>query len=135
MIACSTLHALGAKIINSSSTNFAAVEAPWGTWQVLDDNPIFKVKKVLVKPGQRLSYQKHFKREENWFITHGEAEVTLNDQIHLLKEGEFIHIAFEDKHRIANPSETKDLIFIEIQRGSYFGEDDIVRFQDDYGRK
>lgn len=102
---------------------------------MLDDNPIFKVKKVLVKPGQRLSYQKHFKREENWFIAHGEAEVTLDDQIHRLKEGEFIHIPFEAKHRINNPSVSQDLIFIEIQRGSYFGEDDIVRFQDDYGRK
>lgn len=88
-----------------------------------------------MKPGQRLSYQKHFKREENWFVAHGEAEVTLDDEIHHLKEGEFIHIPFESKHRISNPSESQDLIFIEVQRGSYFGEDDIVRFQDDYGRK
>ena len=113
---------------------FPVIQAPWGTWQVLDDSENFKVKKIVMKPGQRLSYQKHFKREENWFVVQGEAQVTLDDREHHLQVGEFIHIPTESKHRIANPSAQQDLIFIEIQRGTYFGEDDIIRFQDDYGR-
>jgi len=111
-------------------------QTPWGTWEVLDESDSkFKVKKIVIKPGQRLSYQKHFKREENWFMAQGLAEVTLDDEIHNLKAGQWIHIPFEAKHRIKNPSDTEDLIFIEIQRGTYFGEDDIVRFTDDYGRE
>ncbi len=119
-------------MLGSSGTQ--KIIAPWGTWEVLDDSSNFKVKKVLIKPGQRLSYQKHFQREENWFIVQGQAEVTLNDTIHILKTGEFIYIPQEAKHRIANITNDQDLIFIEIQRGTYFGEDDIVRFFDDYGR-
>lgn len=109
-------------------------ETPWGSWTVLDDKDNFKVKKIIIKPGHRLSYQKHMKRQENWFIVQGEAEVTLNDDKKRLSHGDFIYIPFEAKHRIANISKTEDLIFIEIQRGTYFGEDDIVRFEDDYGR-
>lgn len=115
-------------------SSFPIIQAPWGTWQVLDDSPNFKVKKITMKPGQRLSYQKHFKREENWFVVQGEALVTRDDVDHKLTVGEFIHIPLESKHRIANPTQDQDLIFIEIQRGTYFGEEDIVRFQDDYGR-
>jgi len=109
-------------------------KTPWGSWTVLDDKDSFKVKKIIIKPGQRLSYQKHMKRQENWFIVKGHAEVTLNDDKKNLSEGDFIYIPFEAKHRIANASKTEDLIFVEIQRGSYFGEDDIERFEDDYGR-
>lgn len=109
-------------------------ETPWGAWTVLDDKDDFKVKKIVIKPKQRLSYQKHSKRQENWFIVKGHAEVTLNDDKKYLSEGDFIYIPYEAKHRIANSSATEDLIFVEIQRGSYFGEDDIVRFDDDYGR-
>ena len=109
--------------------------APWGSWQVLDDAGDYKVKRVLVKPGNRLSYQKHFKREEFWMIVQGEAEVTLNGKVTKLKPGQSIFIPKEAAHRIANDqSNTKDVIFIEIQRGEYFGEDDIVRLEDDYGR-
>lgn len=107
---------------------------PWGSWTVLDDKDNFKVKKIIIKPGQRLSYQKHMKRQETWFIVQGNAEVTLNDDKKLLSEGDSIYIPFEAKHRIANNSKDTDLIFIEIQRGTYFGEDDIVRYADDYGR-
>ncbi len=110
--------------------------APWGSWQVLDDAENYKVKRVTVKPGNRLSYQKHFKREEFWTIVQGEAEVTLDGKIHKLKPGESIFIAKEAAHRIANNQNSiDDVIFIEIQRGSYFGEDDIIRLEDDYGRK
>lgn len=118
-----------------TDTKYQKVEAPWGTWQVLDDSDDFKVKKIIMQPGQRLSYQMHYKREENWFIVQGQARVTLNDEEHILNTGEFIHIPFEAKHRMANNSDKEKLIFIEIQRGTYFGEDDIVRFQDDYGRQ
>jgi mannose-6-phosphate isomerase-like protein (cupin superfamily) len=109
--------------------------SPWGTWEVLDDAENFKVKKIVVKPGGRLSYQKHFKREENWLIVQGKAEFTLDDKIQVLKTGDFVHIPLESYHRIKNISDSQDLIYIEIQRGTYFGEDDIVRKSDDYGRK
>ncbi len=110
------------------------VEAPWGTWQVIDEHKLYKVKKVTIKTGQRLSYQAHQHREENWFIVQGEAEVILDDKYHQLKAADYIHIPPKAKHRIRNCSNTENLIFIEIQRGSYFGEDDIERFADDYGR-
>jgi mannose-6-phosphate isomerase-like protein (cupin superfamily) len=114
----------------------APQQTPWGYWQVLDDNEIYKVKKISVKPGQRLSYQKHFKREEFWIIVQGQAEVVLNGEIHRLNPGQTISIPQESLHRVGNASSSsEDLIFIEIQRGEYFGEDDIVRLEDDYGRK
>lgn len=109
-------------------------ETPWGCWTVLDDKDNFKVKKIAIKPTQRLSYQKHNHREENWFIVQGQAVVILDDVVYQVKEGDFIHIPFGSKHRIENISSDTILIFIEIQRGSYFGEDDIIRYADDYGR-
>lgn len=110
-------------------------ETPWGKWEVLDDsNDSFKVKKITIKAGQRLSYQKHFKRAERWFIVQGQAEVILDDIAHQLATGQDIEIPLEAKHRIKNSHDSNDLVFIEIQTGSYFGEDDIVRFDDDYGR-
>ena len=108
-------------------------ERPWGRFEVLMDNNNFKSKIITVWPGQRLSYQSHAKRSEHWIITSGEAKVTLNDEIHHLKGGEYIYIPQGSKHRIANDS-TEVIEFIEVQSGSYFGEDDIVRFSDDYGR-
>ncbi|MCE2929705.1 MAG: phosphomannose isomerase type II C-terminal cupin domain [Candidatus Caenarcaniphilales bacterium] len=117
-------------MLDTQKTNIT----PWGSWQVLDDSEDFKVKKIKIKSGQRLSYQKHFKREENWFIVNGQALVTLDDEEQELGPGDYIHIPFQAKHRIANISSTEELVFIEIQKGTYFGEDDIVRFADDYGR-
>ncbi len=116
------------------STNYPIITAPWGTWQILDETSNYKVKRVLIKPNQRLSYQSHTKREENWFIAQGSAIVVLDDIEHNLKAGGYIHIPVGAKHRIQNDSSNEDLIFVEIQRGSYFGEDDIQRFADDYGR-
>lgn len=108
---------------------------PWGSWTVLEDAPNFKVKKIIVKPGNRLSYQKHFKREEFWIVVQGQAEVLLDGELHSLTSGETIHIPKESLHRVSNKNgNADDLIFIEIQRGDYFGEDDIVRVDDDYGR-
>ena len=108
--------------------------SPWGTWEILDDSTNFKVKKIVVKPNQRLSYQKHFKRSEDWFIVQGQAKFTLDDEEQILNKGDQVHIPIESFHRIENISDSEELIYIEIQLGTYFGEDDIVRKQDDYGR-
>lgn len=109
-------------------------ETPWGSWEVLLDEPLCKVKKIIVNPGQRLSYQKHFKREERWVIVQGTATVTLDDKITKYQPGEVVFIPLEAAHRIANQEASEAVVFIEVQRGSYFGEDDIVRLEDDYGR-
>jgi len=106
---------------------------PWGRWVVLDDDDAFKVKRIEVLPGKRLSYQKHFKREEHWYIVKGQARVTRDGQDHLLGEGACISIGREALHRIENVGSDL-LVFIEVQRGEYFGEDDIVRMEDDFGR-
>ena len=106
---------------------------PWGHYDVLLDTDYCKIKQITVKPNQRLSYQRHEKREEYWTIVKGQATVTLNDKKIDLSEGQQIHIPQHANHRIANKS-SEPLIFIEIQRGSYFGEDDIIRIKDDYNR-
>lgn len=106
---------------------------PWGNWFVLDDQEHFKVKRIEVLPGKRLSYQKHFKREEHWQIVRGQARVTIDGQDFLLGEGECIRVARGALHRIENTGQVL-LVFIEVQKGDYFGEDDIVRVEDDYGR-
>ena len=107
---------------------------PWGKWFVLQDEPDFKVKRIEVLPGKRLSYQMHFKREEHWQIVRGEARVTIDGKDHALKTENCIRITRQALHRIKNTGTTL-LIFIEVQRGDYFGEDDIVRVEDDFGRK
>ncbi len=113
--------------------NFEKASPPWGVWSVLDDNDEFKVKRIEVIPGARLSYQKHFRRDEHWYVVKGQALATVDGQEHHLREGDSLNVRRGAFHRIANAG--KDLlIFIEVQRGEYFGEDDIVRFQDDYGR-
>ena len=119
---------------NKKNPHANSADTPWGHWEVLLDETSCKVKKITVLPGKRLSYQKHFKRQEHWMVVEGVAKVTLNTQEHILKSGEYIDIPQEAAHRIANES-SEPLVFIEIQRGSYFGEDDIVRLQDDYGRE
>jgi mannose-6-phosphate isomerase len=107
---------------------------PWGSYTVLDEGEGFKVKRIEVLPGKRLSYQKHLHRAEHWLVVTGAAKVTLNDEIYTLQESRAIDIAVGDKHRVENPSENEILIFIEIQKGDYLGEDDIIRFEDDFGR-
>lgn len=106
---------------------------PWGGYEVLLDEPTYKVKRITVLPGQRLSYQKHAKRQEHWCVTSGQATVTLDGADHSLTVGKTIDIPRGAAHRMANPGKVS-LVFIEIQTGSYFGEDDIVRMEDDYGR-
>ena len=107
---------------------------PWGSFTVLDEGDRFKVKRLEVLPQKRLSYQRHRRRAEHWFVVQGTAKVTLNDNEILVKAGESIDIRTGDKHRVENPDEKELLVFIETQTGDYFGEDDIERFEDDFGR-
>ena len=106
---------------------------PWGTFTVLDEADGFKVKRIEVLPGKRLSYQKHSKRAEHWVVVHGTAKVTLDDRDIIVEAGEAIDIGIGTAHRVENAGK-QTLVFIEVQRGSYLGEDDIVRLQDDFGR-
>ena len=108
-------------------------ERPWGTFTVLDEADGFKVKRIEVLPGKRLSYQKHAQRAEHWVVVQGTAKVTLDDRDILVAAGEAIDIAIGAAHRVENPGR-ETLVFIEVQRGGYLGEDDIVRLQDDFGR-
>lgn len=115
-------------------SNKEMASPPWGMWEVLLDEPTYKVKRINVLPGKRLSYQKHFKRREHWMVVAGNGVVTIDGKDIYLTKGQSIDIAEEQAHRMANNGDV-DLIFIEIQQGEYFGEDDIVRLEDDYGRE
>lgn len=106
---------------------------PWGAFEILRDTEHFKSKVITVNPMSQLSYQSHSKRAEHWIITRGEGEVVLNDQVIPVKAGSHVFIPTQAKHRMRNTSESV-LEFVEVQLGSYFGEDDIVRYQDDYKR-
>lgn len=106
---------------------------PWGTFTVLDEGEDFKVKRIEVLPGKRLSYQKHAQRAEHWIVVQGRAKVTLDGREIVVTPGEAVDIAIGMAHRVENPG-SEPLVFIEVQRGSYLGEDDIVRLQDDFGR-
>ena len=110
---------------------------PWGSFEHLLDESYCKVKRIIVKPGQRLSYQYHHKRSECWVVVQGRATVTLDGKDFEYESdnelGNIVNIPVGTKHRVRNDEEI-DLIFIETQTGTYFGEDDIVRLEDDYGR-
>ena len=106
---------------------------PWGSWHVLDEGEGFKVKRIEVLAGKRLSYQKHAHRAEHWFVVLGTAKVTLDGEEHFKRAGEAIDIPVGAAHRVENGGEDL-MVFIEVQRGDYLGEDDIVRLEDDFGR-
>jgi mannose-6-phosphate isomerase len=106
---------------------------PWGFYQILSDMPDHKIKRITVYPGQRLSYQRHFHRSEHWYVVKGRATVTENGQDIELTSGQCIVLPVGSWHRVKNPGE-EDLVFVEVQTGDYFGEDDIERSEDDYGR-
>lgn len=108
-------------------------ERPWGSFTVVSDGQDFKVKILEVLPGKRLSLQSHQKREENWVVAEGSAWVQLDDEYFSLEKGEHIFIPKTCKHRLENKSE-QILKIVETQTGEYFGEDDIVRYADDYNR-
>ncbi len=108
-------------------------ERPWGRYLVLEDAPDHKVKRITVLPGKRLSYQRHSRRSEHWFVLDGEGFVTLDGTDHQVRAGDAIDVPATTAHRITNNG-SEDLSFIEVQHGEYFGEDDIVRLEDDFGR-
>ncbi len=106
---------------------------PWGFFQVLADEPDHKVKRIVVYPGKRLSLQKHRHREEHWYILSGQALVTRDQELIPLTKRGAVDIPQEAIHRIENTG-SDNVTFIEVQSGSYFGEDDIERIEDDFGR-
>lgn len=109
------------------------VYRPWGSYETLVLSDRFQVKRIVVDPGEENSLQLHYHRAEHWIVVSGTAEVTIGENTRLLTENESVYIPLGMKHRIKNPG-TIPLVFIEVQSGSYLGEDDIVRLQDDYGR-
>jgi mannose-6-phosphate isomerase len=106
---------------------------PWGQYTVLDDQAGHKVKRIVVNPGKRLSYQRHRRRSEHWFVVSGHGEVTLDGRPHPVAPGTAIDVPVGCAHRVAAQG-PEELVFIEIQKGDSFGEDDIERLEDDYGR-
>ena len=108
-------------------------ERPWGSYTVLEDAPDHKVKRLEVLPGKRLSYQKHERRAEHWFVVSGNAIVTLDGEEIAVPTLGANDIPRGAAHRIANAGNDL-LVFIEVQHGDYFGEDDIIRLEDDFGR-
>lgn len=108
-------------------------ERPWGSYQVLDESSSYKIKRIEVKPGQRLSLQKHHHRSEHWIVVSGTALVTCGDQQQTINVNESTFIPIGLNHRLQNPGKIP-LVIIEVQSGEYLGEDDIVRFDDDYNR-
>jgi len=106
---------------------------PWGFYENLAEDSNHKVKRITVQPGKRLSLQRHNRRAEHWYVVEGEAVVTLGIRTVKLLPGQYVDIARGEDHRMENPGSSR-LVFIEIQTGDYFGEDDIIRVEDDFGR-
>jgi mannose-1-phosphate guanylyltransferase/mannose-6-phosphate isomerase len=109
------------------------VHRPWGWYDSIDQGPRHQVKRIMVKPGASLSLQMHHHRAEHWIVVKGTAEVTVGEQVILLAENQSTYIPLGSRHRLRNPGKVP-LEIIEVQSGSYLGEDDIVRFEDTYGR-
>jgi mannose-1-phosphate guanylyltransferase / mannose-6-phosphate isomerase len=112
----------------------ARVHRPWGNYERLDLGERFQVKRIVVKPGGRLSLQKHRRRAEHWVVVRGTARVTIGKKVSTLKENQSVFVPQGSKHRLENRGKIP-LELIEVQTGRYFGEDDIERFEDDYRRK
>ena len=108
-------------------------ERPWGWFEILFEEANLKIKRIMVKPGSRLSLQSHEQRAENWVVVQGQARVTLSEQTVELEKSGSVFIPEKARHRVENPGK-QELVFIEVQTGTYLGEDDITRFQDDFGR-
>lgn len=106
---------------------------PWGEYWVLENAETHKVKRILVYPGQRLSLQYHYHRAEVWTVISGVGTITINEEIKDFKAGQVAQIPLGAHHRIENKT-SEPVVFIEVQHGTYFGEDDIVRIEDDYNR-
>lgn len=106
---------------------------PWGGYTTVLHGERFQVKRLFVKPGKRLSLQKHYHRSEHWIVVRGTAEVTVDGEVTLLAENESIYLPLGAVHRLANPGKMQ-LELIEVQTGSYLGEDDVIRLEDEFGR-
>lgn len=107
---------------------------PWGWYQILFENNDTKVKRIFVNAGGKLSYQMHHKRNEVWAVVKGQGYVVIDEVIQRIGAGSVVQIPAGRRHRVVNDHDSDSLEFIEVQTGEYFGEDDIVRFIDDYGR-
>jgi mannose-6-phosphate isomerase len=107
---------------------------PWGTYEVLEEDSGFKVKKIVVEVGHRLSLQSHRQRSEHWVIVSGQAVVTLDGAERVVGTNQAVHIPAGAQHRVENRG-SEPLVFVEVQCGDYLGEDDIIRYQDDYQRE
>ena len=107
---------------------------PWGTYQILHEDPTCKVKKLTVKPDQQLSLQYHLKRQEHWVVVSGHAEVTIGRDVFSVEPQQSVFIPYHALHRLKNVDAEEDLVVIEVQTGEYFGENDITRIADDYDR-
>ena len=120
-------------MIKNNYLTIESVVRPWGKFHVIHDEKNYKLKRIEVNPGQRLSYQYHNKRAETWVIVEGTGIITINGLDKEYSKGATVIIPLKAKHRIFNNT-NKLLVFIEVQNGSYFGEDDIIRIEDDYKR-
>ena len=109
-------------------------ERPWGSWHVIDVAPGYKIKRIHVKPGCRLSYQTHEHRSEHWVVIRGIATCTIDDRVITAGPARSIDVPQGARHRLAN-EHSEELVIVEVQHGGYTGEDDIVRLEDDYGRQ
>lgn len=117
-------------------TTNSTTTRPWGTFEVIQDTPCYKLKKIVVQSGKRLSLQSHQHRSEHWICLSGHGYAQINDQMISLYPGVHVFIEKGSKHRMINDSDSdQQLEIIELQTGSYFGEDDIIRYEDDYGRQ
>ncbi|MDJ0600280.1 MAG: phosphomannose isomerase type II C-terminal cupin domain [Crocosphaera sp.] len=117
-----------------ANTGVAATEMrPWGSFTTLEEGPGYKIKRIEVNPGHRLSLQMHHHRSEHWIVVSGTAKVTCGDTEKILGANQSTYVPQCTSHRLENPGVIK-LILIEVQNGEYLGEDDIIRFQDDYSR-
>lgn len=118
---------------NETAKLHRTVHRPWGTYTVLEDAPHYKMKRIVVKPGASLSLQMHHHRSEHWVVVEGTAKIVNGDREYVLTKDQSSYIPAGNKHRLVNPGKL-DLVLIEVQTGEYLGEDDIVRFDDVYGR-
>ena len=123
----------GGKIQSSSDLVKKEIIKPWGSYSTYEKNDSYLVKRITVKPKQRLSLQSHEHRSEFWVVTHGTALVTIENEEISLNKGEHIQIQKKQKHRLSNENDT-DLEIVEIQFGSTLDEEDIIRYHDDFGR-
>ncbi len=106
---------------------------PWGSWTVVDEGEGYKTKRIVVRPGHRLSLQRHAQRKEHWFVVSGEIEAAIDDVVTTVAEGESVDVPLGASHRLSNPGVAVAVI-VEVQQGAYCDEDDIERLHDDYGR-